>query len=228
MKSLILLCICFSSLNARSTEITFPYLLYVLNHFSGKVDLTNEVQCNERHNKVIFENCSDSEKKKFEEDYDEAIVKGLKLSSEIEVYLNRNLSSSQRSRVLKVKKKVSCINKKMSNISAACKTREDIICERPNGKRSMAYAAPALFGLGRKSRTISLCPGYFEDSPREYRAAVVIHELSHHCGADDHEYFSHAYSIDSTPKQFIEKSPFYSFKMKKVDITHTSAEAFEY
>ena len=90
-------------------------------------------------------------------------------------------------------------------------------------KNVNAYAVAPWFGIGRGFyNTVNVCPNFFA-AYQEYRAAVLIHEVSHLCGTKDHEYFSHPSGIKRTPSRYNPN------KLKRwVDITHTSAEAFEF
>lgn len=137
------------------------------------------------------------------------------LLAEVELYLNNDgLSSRNRAKVLSVKENLLCVkNKKINDMEIHC----DPNC--PTDEFAATLTSRVRFlGITFYKKVlpqIKVCVKLMDEQPKDFTGAVILHELSHHCGSKDHDRFSSA-------------SDYHFAKPTEIERWHENADHFEY
>lgn len=132
-----------------------------------------------------------------------------------------------------ITKTLKCIDKEINDVKFICKNSS--ICSTAN-----AYVY-SFFGFGPS--TVNLCSGFWNSNNKTYKAAMILHEISHICGTEDHEYISYdgykerapgdeksrtvtiKYNLGPPGKTTLFKN---SVHVEKTNITASNGDTYEY
>lgn len=137
------------------------------------------------------------------------------LLGQVETYLhNGALSAANLRKVRRVKEILACVkNEKLDTMEIHCRPN----CPVDQFAATETYRfSPLGITLYKKILPhIVVCPKLMDDQPPELVGAIVLHELTHHCGAKDHDYFSAA-------------SDYWFTKPTDIERWHENADHYEY
>lgn len=179
-----------SSTKISSRSNTFEQKLRSIISFLGKDDpnlvgLKQNIACNEEFESIQIKNCGASEAKVFA-NYTRAREYMRRLINQVENY--PNASNPKASDVVEaVLDKLYCMEGKLNKIKFECRSGGS--CSQ--GSNRMAYADfREAFGIV-VGGDVKICPYYFSESGHNdlHRAATIVHEVSHLCGAEDYGYY---------------------------------------
>lgn len=190
-------------------------ILSILKSLEGKIEPSIEMACQENATGIKVLGCSDSGK--VMSDYVISVSLLAKLSSEIEQYdrkLGLDKHIVQKLQVHAIKEKISCMQNFYKNFTFTCR-KKDPVCQK---QMAIAYVLRADAG---KNKRIYLCPFYRLADTYKFRASILLHELSHHCGTYDLQYL---HDEQQRPIRFSSRSK----SGLKVDVSHLNAANFDY
>ena len=211
-------------------EIESTELLKLLEGFADGVNIKKSILCNEDFENLNISSCDHKDIKGLLEDYETSRVFINRLIDQVNEYNAPRNNKSSNSQLKKIKKRLNCISDKMNSLKLKCR-KENKICET-----AIAYVNHSFSTFRDFFDTVSICPNYLNsDHPKSFRSGVLIHEISHLCGARDHHYFNGPYSHGEVPsvklKRVTRRHPKTRRKIVKefnLDISANNADTYEY
>lgn len=134
-----------------------------LNSCASTIEDVRITNCGKMHSTVLT-------------DYMTSVVQLNRLRTQVSTYLKRpaiQASSSKKKTVQKIQTVLICMHKKYSDIN--------IMCDAKCNPKTLAYT------YLERNKDIQLCSPYF-NLKKVNRAATLLHELAHECGAKDWDY----------------------------------------
>lgn len=144
-----------------------------------KKSKTCDINQGGNRNQLKTKNCTQSQIKTLESDFKDAKVRAQKTLNGIRSKLRGKHSKS-------VLKDLERAEKWSEKILKHLNSKVTLNCKEDKGMCKGANAHTVRW-LGNGVR---LCDGYFNCVNQNYRAAVIVHELAHKAGANDHVYYS--------------------------------------
>lgn len=203
---------------AADRDFSREQILGLLKITENGLDPVTKKMCEESVEDVSISQCG-KDTSKVLGDYVSSVLQLNQLRNQVRIYGNRSdirNNPGRRSRVAAVAQKLQCMRKEFDEykISCACNAAPKVL----------AYV------YHDRNKEIFLCKPYFSRKKRQYRSAVLLHEVSHKCGTRDWKY------LNTLSGEFI-NSPIESHKLKVAgkwrtsnvkEITAKNADNFEY